>query len=289
MAKKYINPIMTVAESDAMSGKFISDADIKTVYKEDIDLYDKESGKCIAILRKGVIPGEVQAQTFKALLKAANPSLTRGTASGEPGTFNVRASGKRSKTSEAPPVDSGIVGYFDRKARTPYCRMTAFTARNFAKFKMAYPMVSLVNAYYRLLMPREFNRQLTMCAKTSPDFVIPSTVFTTITVNKNYRTAVHKDSGDFKGGFGNLVAMRKGYFEGGILCLVRWGVGFDLQNGDLLLMDVHQWHANTPLKLIDPKATRLSLVMYYRENMVKCGSAKEELLRVKNRKAGDKL
>ena len=124
---------------------------------------------------------------------------------------------------------------------------------------------------------------------TSEDFVIPGTSFTTVTVNKNYRTAVHKDSGDFKGGFGNLVALRKGYFEGGVICLVRWGIGFDLQNGDLLLMDVHQWHANTPLKLVDPKAVRLSLVMYYRENMIKCGTAKQELKKVKNRKKGDKL
>jgi hypothetical protein len=65
-------------------------------------------------------------------------------------------------------------------------------------------------------------------------------------------------------------------------------VAFDMQNGDVLLVDVHQWHGNTPIKA-DPGAVRLSLVMYYREKMIHCGTMEEELKRVQKRKKGDKL
>jgi hypothetical protein len=55
------------------------------------------------------------------------------------------------------------------------------------------------------------------------------------------------------------------------------------------LVDVHQWHGNTPLIKEDKNATRLSLVMYYRENMIKCGTMEEEIKRAKTRKHGTKL
>jgi hypothetical protein len=70
---------------------------------------------------------------------------------------------------------------------------------------------------------------------------------------------------------------------------VRWGIGFDLQNGDLLLTNVHEWHGNTPMIKLEPKATRLSLVMYYRENMIHCESMEKEINRTKNRKRGERL
>ena len=54
-------------------------------------------------------------------------------------------------------------------------------------------------------------------------------------------------------------------------------------------MDVHQWHGNTPMIKQDAKATRLSLVMYYRADMIKCGSMKDELKIAQNRKRNQKM
>ena len=64
-----------------------------------------------------------------------------------------------------------------------------------------------------------------------------------------------------------------------------------MQNCDLLLCDVHQWHGNTPITKVDEKATRISLVMYYRHNMQKCGTAIEEQEFAKQRqiRAGERL
>jgi hypothetical protein len=186
-------------------------------------------------------------------------------------------------------VNSGIVGYFDRNVRFPNCRLTAFNKKHFDKFKKAYPLIKLVDNFYKTLMPKEYKAQRSEADKTSQDFVIKDTAFTTVTVNKNWQTAVHKDAGDFKGGFGNLVAIRDGDYSGCHFVVVRWGVGFDLRNGDLLLVDVHQWHGNTPMIKEQNNATRLSLVMYYRENMIHCDTMEKELQRVKNRKRGDTI
>ena len=63
----------------------------------------------------------------------------------------------------------------------------------------------------------------------------------------------------------------------------------DLQQCDLLLVDVHQFHGNTPINKIDEDAKRVSLVMYYRKNMISCGSAEEEMNIVKRRQKGTHL
>lgn len=287
-----VRPIMSVKESDEMAGKLLSQTDCNQLFTEDVDVYDKDSGRCIAKFRKGVIPVAVQKEAYTALLSAAKTSMNRGTSGGEVDgkrqEFKLRANGTISKTSEAAmPVNSGIVGYFDRNPRMPFCRLTAFNQDNLDKFKKAYPIIKLVDNKYAELMPEEYKRQRTIADKTSKDFVIRNTAFTTVTVNKNWQTAVHKDNGDFQGGFGNLVALRKGKYIGGHFVVVRWGVGFDLQNGDLLLVDVHQWHGNTPIIKDTESVVRLSLVMYYREKMFECGTISQELERAKKRKAGD--
>ena len=62
--------------------------------------------------------------------------------------------------------------------------------------KVDYLYENLLNDYY--------NIQKSFISKINPEYVIKDTVFTTVTVNKNFRTALHKDSGDLKNGFGNL-------------------------------------------------------------------------------------
>lgn len=300
MAKKvkvvYLKPLMSVAESDKQVGKLLQESDCIHLFKEDVDVYDKESGNCIAKFRKKVIPGNMVASAYGALLKAAKQTNNRGSATmadekGEVSTKRLNKNGTISNTTIAKggAVESGIIGYFDRNARFPYCRLTAFNQHDMPKFQQAYPIIKFVDDRYKELMPEHYKLQRKMADKTSQDFVIKGTSFTTVTVNRNWQTAVHKDQGDFRHGFGNLVALRNGKYLGGHFVVVRWGCGFDLQNGDLLLVDVHQWHGNTPIRKDNDKVVRLSLVMYYRENMIHCETMEKELKRVKNRRLGDSL
>lgn len=290
-----LKPLYTVEESDAFAGKFLTEVDCKHIYREDVDIYDEETGKCVAKFRRGIIPAGVCIKAYDALLTAASRTDSRGVATGadEEGyakKIRIRKDGTPSKQNVTHKfINSGVVGFSDRSPRFPYCRLTAFNQHNMDKFVEAYPIIKFVDNQYARLMPTEYKKQKTMAENTAKDFVIPETSFTTVTVNKNWQTAVHKDAGDYKEGFGNLVALRKGSFYGGHFVVVRWGCGFDLRNGDLLLVDVHQWHGNTPIINDQKDAVRLSLVMYYREKMIKCGTMQQELKRAKTRKRGEEL
>lgn len=290
-----LKALMTDEEADQFEGRMLKETDCKVLFREDVDVYDAETNKCIAKFRKRVIPQEIQKGAFDSLLIAAKPSNNRGTATasedGNKTNKQIKKDGTVSKTTRAAggEVNSGIIGFFDRNPRFPYCRLTAFNQHHFDKFKAAYPIIKMVDKFYKELMPKEYKLQRTEADKSSQDFVIKNTAFSTVTVNKNWQTAVHKDAGDFKKGFGNLTALRKGSFIGGHFVVVRWGCGFDLQNGDLLLVDVHQWHGNTPIIKESKDATRLSLVMYYRENIIHCGTMEQELKKAKSRKHGDKI
>ena len=61
-----------------------------------------------------------------------------------------------------------------------------------------------------------------------PAWVIPGTPFTTATVNNTYAGAIHTDAGDLKAGFGVLVVLREGHYEGCETVFPEYGVGVDL-------------------------------------------------------------
>tara|TARA_R100000773_G_scaffold15254_2_gene13879 strand:+ start:261 stop:1157 length:897 start_codon:yes stop_codon:yes gene_type:complete len=297
MAKQlYIKPRLTDDQAKQLSGELLSDKDYNKLITYDADVYCEETGSCIAKFRKKIIPSNIAETAYENLKTAAKPTNNRGGSLGEKDDkgnstmYRIKKDGTQSKTnSSMTAANSGIIGYFDRNARFPYCRQTSFNINEFSKFKKAYPIIKLVDTKYAELMPEHYARQRKQADATSQDFVIHNTAFTTVTVNKNWQTAVHTDKGDFADGFGNLVVLRKGRYTGGYFVLPKWGVAFDMQNCDLLLTDVHQWHGNTPITKIDDNATRVSLVMYYREQMIHCGSAEEEVDRAKHRKPGDKL
>jgi hypothetical protein len=290
MAKQlYIKPRLTDDQAKQLSGELLSDKDYNKLITYDADVYCEETGNCIAKFRKKIIPSNIAETAFENLKTAAKPTLNRVVSSGEDSEIRIKKDGTISNTKKVKAVNSGIIGYFDRGARYPYCRQTKFNINEFSKFKKAYPIIKLVDTKYAELMPEHYTKQRKQADATSQDFVIHNTAFTTVTVNKNWQTAVHTDKGDFADGFGNLVVLRKGRYTGGYFVLPKWGVAFDMQNCDLLLTDVHQWHGNTPIVKIDDNATRVSLVMYYREQMIHCGSAEEEVNSAKHRKPGDKL
>ena len=41
----------------------------------------------------------------------------------------------------------------------------------------------------------------------TPEFAIGNTAFSTVTINYSWRTALHKDAGDYMDGFGNLIVI----------------------------------------------------------------------------------
>lgn len=174
----------------------------------------------------------------------------------------------------------------DRNAMVRYCRKTAFARNYFDKFQAGIPFVEHIDKLYAELCPDHHARQMAISRGTNKNYRIADTAFTTVTVNKNFQTAVHQDSGDFPKGFGNLIVYRRGGYQGGYFCLPEYRVAIDMQNCDALFVDVHKWHGNTPIVNMAHMAERISFVMYYREYMYKCKQPSEELQHVKMEKTG---
>lgn len=129
----------------------------------------------------------------------------------------------------------------DPGARTPYCRLTAFGREHFETyFQEGRPFVEFIDKKYKELCPEHHARQVKTANETNANFVLWDTAFSTITVNKDYRTAVHQDAGDHPEGFGNLFVYREGEWERGYFVLPEWGIGIDMQTQDMLFVDVHR-------------------------------------------------
>lgn len=287
-----VKAAMTDAEADALAGTKLDDKSYDQVIDFDCEVV-REDGSILAILKKNVIPRELCDTAFVCLKDAAQPTTNRGTATGK-GTMRNRPlkDGGVSKTREVPrhlAPHSGIVGYFDRYQRTPYCRQTAYALDNQHKFQAAVPFIQAVDKVFADYLPSRYAVQKAMVDQTHPDWVINKTAFTTMTVNLNWQTAVHQDAGDLKEGFGVMTVYRQGSYEGGLFVFPKYRIAFNVKTGDVLLDDVHEWHGNTPLIGTPGTYNRMSIIFYYRGKMFKCESKEKELERAKHRKAGDSL
>jgi hypothetical protein len=181
-------------------------------------------------------------------------------------------------TTYANGVMSGIAGWFDRYPRIPFGRATSYTAREPEKFAMAYPFLQSLAKGFKDLLPWRYNNQMEAAKKLDPRFLVPETPFTTVTVNRSFRTACHFDAGDLTSGLSNLLTLtNNGNYKGCHLVAPEYRVAVNPRPGDLLLINNHEvMHGNTQIELLDEEAERISLVVYFREKMLELGSKEYE-------------
>ena len=295
-----LQPVMTEEEANNLIGTHLDEGKIHHLVMEDTEVF-KENGELLCILKKNVVPEMTLENARAPFRKAISPSNNRGSAAGEIGNLysigdkigsavigEIRGNqyrallknGTLSKTMHAIPVDSSVIGYMDRYPRIPYCRTTAFSQKFFNEYNMCVPYIKCIDDVFKNYAPHRYKIQKAMADASSQDFIIKDTAFTTVTVNKNFRTAAHKDAGDLKEGFGNLGVISRGKYDGFYTVLPKYGVGLNIGHGDVALFDVHEVHGNTEPKKIT-YYERISVVCYYREKMIYCGTKQYELDRAK--------
>jgi hypothetical protein len=310
------------AEFSKHEGEFFEVKKDMQIFDEDVDVYaintdedvaaGKPRRKLLAKFRKGVFPEETIQRGWDAFRLLAIPSRNRGAAAGPIDTKGVYwgkrkpveitkwstrylQDGKVSKMRVNNVVASGVIGYYEK---TPFlgqpCRMTGYTRRGLKQFLHGVPFLEAIDQEFKELVPEAHKKQLAAVSK-KPMYQIAKTAFSTLTVNMNFRTALHKDAGDFQEGFGNLSVIEWGKYHGGETLFPRFNVGFNLRTGDFVAMDVHEWHTNAPIhttaedkKFNDSlpdirtrdaetgvigsqeKYQRISFVCYFREKLEDC-------------------
>ena len=64
-----------------------------------------------------------------------------------------------------------------------------------------------------------------------------------------------------------MVVIEKGEYTGGETCYPQYGIGVNVREGDVLFMNVHEWHGNLPIVKEDKNVERMSIVCYLRKNV----------------------
>lgn len=286
-----------------LAATYLDDSHYDHVVTGDEDVY-KPDGSLLLAYRKDAIPRSLCESAYGAMshIDFTAGSGNRGHAGGTVSVDDLRdlvpshrdapvidgtryrplkEDGTVSKTNYAKKSPSKIIGYFDRYPRIPYCRMTSFNLDHYPEFERFRPYAVHIDKLFAENIPARHAAQMGMIEQTSPDFFIRGTSFTTVTVNKNWQTAVHQDAGDLKEGFGVMSVLEGGRYSGGILIFPAYRVGVDMRTGGVCFADVHEWHGNTVLRGKIGQFVRFSCVFYYRSGMHVCGSAPEELARAK--------
>ena len=313
------------AEFAKNEGKFFEVQKDTMVFNEDVDVYaiqtdedvaaGKPRRKLLAKFRKAVFSPDVVQTGWDSFRLLAIPSRNRGAAAGPidlKGVYWKRRKpvetkgwatrymqdGKVSKMIVNNVVASGVIGNYER---TPFlgqpCRLTGYTRRGLKQYLHGIPFLEAIDTQFKRLVPEAHKKQLAAVSKKKM-YQISDTAFSTLTINMNFRTALHKDAGDYSEGFGNLSVIEWGKYHGGETLFPRFDVGFNLRTGDFVAMDVHEWHCNAPLnetaadvafnktlpdiRTRDPETgvvgsqemfQRISFVCYFREKIQDCDEA----------------
>lgn len=241
------------ADIEPMIGRILTDNEYDMLVSgpTSITIPDGKGGrKQLLKYLPGAFPADEMASFYDVLHSLKSYETTnRGNASG-----TVRQKAFEDSTwTYSKPVASAIIGAFDAAPPKNYCRLTAFTGKENEKFASLFPLFERIGGLFAEHVPERYQEQMRWVRETPEDWVVPGTPFTTITVNNTYPTGVHTDKGDLDEGFSTLATLRRGEYRGGRLVFPQWRVAVDMQDGDLLLMDAHQWHGNTTMELLDPE------------------------------------
>ena len=284
IAKYVVEKKWTPSQKTAKMNTYCQRSQIDKILDHDADVYVRvgkgaEEGyeeKLLLRYRKGALSkANIESFYENVIDFAHNTTENRGNATGN----NEKRGLEFNKS-----VKSNILGFFDRWSPSQKRRFRdegyrvdldirpcRFNVEHPDKYKHLLPLLKEIDQWYMRLVPEQYSKQVRK-ARSIPVFHISGTAFTTVTTNINYRTSIHTDKGDDEEGFGNLVVLERGKYEGGETCFPQYGLGVDVRQGDILFMDVHEPHGNLPMKSIQPaegekEAIRLSVVCYLRKKI----------------------
>lgn len=269
-------------ELDEKVGKIITEEDFNVLLTGPT-FVRKPDGKPLCVYLPGVLADLMTPEVYKILHSLRTfRTDNRGLASGTP-----RATRGTQNRARAMLVPSAIIGAVDPGGVYKYCRQTAWTGKNMPQWQALQPLFQGVAGHLQEHVPDRYENQMEEVRATKPEWIVPGTPFSTITVNNTYPTGVHTDKGDLDKGFSTIACLRYGEYTGGTLAFPEYRVGVNMKHGDLILMDAHEWHGNTAI--VCPCGTklkrccetcgaeRISVVSYLRTKITQCGSMQEEL------------
>jgi hypothetical protein len=277
MTFKAIDRLATREQGNNLTGQWMNTAHFKYSVKRDFEIRDNRTGKLVLMLVKRAIPESIWQPAHDFLKTVNKVPQNRGTAVGGKGammpgiTMAGRLSLRRRIDDEvlaaAGNPRSDFLGYYDRgEGGEKWCRETEWTTSHPEVFGPEVKnLMRAVSETFALCLPEEHAIQAAEVAKIPPHLVVEGTAYTTLTDNKNLRTASHRDTGDLAVGVSALTSTTGGVTDG--LIFAEYGLAADFQPGDVLFCDAHLLHGNAPFT-----GERLTQVYYVREQLHLCST-----------------
>lgn len=291
ISKVILTRFNTDKELRKKEGEFFDDAEYKEI-DFDCDCYDGNA-EFVCSIRKNVIPKDTITD-YKPIFFDKNDN--RGMSGGKINMDNllgyknitkdnirvindykyirIKKDGTETKFRLSNPVRSNIIGYFDyinhktingKKTNVRKIGITSHT--NEISLNTLEPLTRIVDKYYKEIQPDKYwetKRELT--EKGFKEFIYKDTLFTTITINTDFRTGLHKDKNNYNY-IGCMAVMNDGdeQFTGGELLLPAFRVRCKLSAGDLIVFNSNTYHTNNSII----GGCRYSFVYYLRTNIAK--------------------
>jgi hypothetical protein len=263
-------PVGTHESFISRKGEFISGKQ-STLIPGSFIVRDKSNGRFVLSVHRSVVSKNVSDGLFEEAHGAQYKCFTRNAAAGNLVDEEIPEGCKRassysyfknqhSRFTNGRPVRSGVIGYI-------YGSLTAWSRKNPEKMAKLVPLLIKLSSVYRSVAPKQYKEQKQVALQKK--HVLGSSVFSTLTINSNFRTALHTDNRNDDGGHGIMVVLGDNTFQGGELIFPRYSIAVDLRVGDLIVFDSHEWHCNARIKNRDkttkelpPRKKRWTLVAY---------------------------
>lgn len=182
---------------------------------------------------------------------------------------------------------SRVFGYMPRRTLlADYCHESDIKEVGAKQSAILKDFSKNLESFYGEFFPEVLARHYkTVEEKILPEWRLSGSPFTSGIVNKNNPLKYHRDAGNFKGLFSNMVAFKKDV-QGGRLCLPEFGIKFEIADNSLLIFDGQKYvHGVTPIIKKSKTAYRYTVVWYSLEQMWKCLPLGEEVERIRVKKA----
>jgi hypothetical protein len=165
-----------------------------------------------------------------------------------------------------------VFGYTDSGS----IELTNATKAQVEHYEKVLPLIRLMNAIYARILPKEYVAE-TRHKVARAEFRAAGTTFTTVTVNRNLPTALHKDEKNHPGLIAMTTVAAPGT-TGGEFCFPQYALKVPVKPGDLLIAATsREWHCN----LSPVVGLKFSVVCYKRRlsNLLMLSTFKRKLTR----------
>lgn len=250
-----------VKKCDDLLGKTPLRSEYKEIVREDSKFYI--DGECIGVYVN--LPKELLKPIRKTVLDTKYVETYR---------------------TNALPTKSSVFGALPRVAlRNDFCRLSNKTFEEKENMKILMGFQETLCDIYKEHLPELFQRDLDYVRQNIiDDYRLVDSPYTTVNINVNHAIKHHRDSGNIKGSYSNVLILRENC-TGGELVLPEYNIALEQSDGALCIFKgQEEIHGVMPLTPIKEDFYRASIVYYTMAQLKHCYPFKEEVTRLNVKK-----